>query len=587
MNSKRLTYHFIFSVLILFFSIFFFSNSIYAQEEFSVRNVDHFGGYAATSAVSGDYAFLCQGTVLTVLEISDVGFSKMASLTLPEEPSECCIHNNYLYLFQWWNGIRVIDILDPSNPEIVASLQVQEGNNWGQGKITSSGDSLYISLEDSVKIVDISSPQTPTLVATILTSANDIFVRDNFAYICSDNQFKIFDLTDLQNPIEISSSDISRARAVFLQGNFAYVGIEEYPDYGLQIFDISNSDNPTKLGFFETKKVIGNHTWFHNPQRVVVEGSYAYIGCRAQGSTLHIANISDPTNPVEAGNLEFDEGRFPSFESLQLQYPYLYVATGASSVGFIMINISDPAFPEIEQRYEEPWDLQAMATCGDTLYVSSIERLWVYDYSDTSNPVLVGSDTSWAELSKIQVQNNYLYGTNENNFHILDVADPNNIFEVGNYSSTNGDIIELVVHENFAYLLTFSETQSLLEIVTISDPNLPVKEIGEHILPGNGRDFCLLPDSMFALVAYSVDETNQGFQIIDISDLSDLIVLGSAQTTGNPMSIGVADTLAIVGSNTDDNWYLEAFNIVDPTNPVNIGSTDGGGLRGSPMFRQK
>ena len=578
MNAKRLTYHFIFSALILFFSVLFFSNSINAQDEFSVRNVDHFGGYAATSAVSGDYAFLCQGTVLTVLEISDIGFSKMASLTLPEEPSECCIHNNYLYFFQWRNGIRIIDILDPSNPNLVASLSVREGDNWGQGKIFAAGNSLYVALEDSIKIVDISNPVTPTITNTILTSANDIFVRDKLAFICDNNKFKIFDLTDLQNTTEIGSSNISRSRCVFVQGNFAYVGIEEYPDNGLQIFDISNPENPTKLGHFATKKVEGNTTFFENPQQIVIDGSYAYIGCRAQGATLYIADVSDSTNPVEAGKLEFDEGRFPSFESLHLQYPYLYAATGASSVGFIKINISDPAFPEIEHRYEEPWDPQAMATCGDTLYVSSMERLWVYDYSDTSNPVLLGSDTTWAELSKMQVENNYLYGTNENSFHILDVNDPNNIFEVGNYSSKNENIIELVVYENYAYLLTVSETQSLLEIVNISNPNLPVKETAEHVVPGNGRDFCLLPDSMFALVAYSVDETNQGFQIINISDLSDLIVMGSAQTTGNPMAIGVTDTLAIVGSNTNVNWYLEAFSIVDPANPVNIGSTAGNGL---------
>ncbi|MBL7094393.1 T9SS type A sorting domain-containing protein [candidate division KSB1 bacterium] len=559
-------------------SIFILPNKLFAQKEFSVRNVDHFGGYAFCAAKKDNYAFFIQGPVLTVLEITESGFERKTFLTLPATFDECLVDNNYLYLFQWFEGLTVIDISDPLNPTIISSLQIQFGDTWGQGRINVSGDYLYVTMEDSVKIIDIEFPEAPTITSTILTRASDIFVKDNFAYISSENEFKIFDLSDPQNPIETGSNDILRSTCVSVQGNFAYVGIEEYPDNGIQIFDISNPEDPTKLGFFATKKVIGNTTWFENPQRVAVEENYAYVGCRAQGSTLYIADISDPANPVQAGSLEFDEGSFPNYESIQLRYPYIYAATGPSSVGLIQINVSDPGTPEIELRYEDPWNSRSMATWGETLYVSSSDRLWVYDYADTSKPTLLGSDTTWAELSKIQVQNNYLYGTTGNDLHILDVNDANNIFEVGTYTSTNGNIIEIVIYENFVYLLTVSENQSLLEIVNISDPNSPVKESGEYIFPGSGRDFCLLPDSMFALVAYNVDETDHGFQILDISDPSDLIVLGTAQTTGNPISIGVADTLAIVGSNTIDNWYLETFNIVDPTTPVKIGSTDGGGL---------
>ena len=159
MNSKSLTFCSIFSVAILLFSLSIFSNSIYAQKEFSVRNVGHFGGYASTVAVSGNYAFFCQGPVLSVLEITESGFIKKASLTLPSEPGESFIYNNYLYLSQWFDSLRVIDIMDPLNPVFVASLHVRQGGtNWGQAKITASGNYLYLTLGDSVKIIDISIP---------------------------------------------------------------------------------------------------------------------------------------------------------------------------------------------------------------------------------------------------------------------------------------------------------------------------------------------------------------------------------------------------------------------------------------------
>jgi hypothetical protein len=559
-----------------------FSNHLSAQEDFKVRPVGHFGGYPTCSAVVGENLFLVQGTVLSVLKMNGGEFQKITSLTLPDEPDECCAAGNYLYLFDYsWNLnasiLRIIDISNEQNPFITSTLQLQENADWFQGKIFAQNNHIFLALDTEFKIVDVTNQQSPVIVSTVSTSAKGIFARDNYVYVGGEDNFKVYDITDKPNPVKIGSCSITSAKSVFVLGNKAYVAVAGYPNYGVRIIDIENAQNPEKLGFFETKKVEGSHTTFYNPNYVVAEGDYAYVGCWGS-ALLIIADVSDPLNPQQTGKLNFDEGAFPDFQSFQLEYPYLYAATGATSIQFIGINISDPENPEIEIRFEEPWDAQSMATCGDTLFVSSFDRLWVYDYSDTSNPILLGSDTTWAELLKMQVRQDYLYGTTENEFHIIDIADPNNIFEVGNYTSSNQRIIELVVHDNFAYLLTVSENQSLLEIINITDPNTPIKEAAEYVIPGNGRDFCLLPDSMFALIAYRVNETNQGFQIIDISDLSDLVVRGTAQTGGNPISIGVADTLAIVGSNSATNWFLEVYDIVDPENPVNMGSTDGGGF---------
>jgi hypothetical protein len=559
-----------------------FSNSINAQEDFTVRPVGHFGGYPTCSAVVGENLFLVQGTVLSVLKMNGGEFQKITSLTLPDEPAECYAVDNYLYLFEFnWNldatFLRIIDISNAQNPFLTSTLQLQENPDWFQGKILAQNSHVFLALDTEFKIVDVTNPQSPEIVSTVSTSAKGIFARDNYVYVGGENNFKVYDITDKQNPVKIGSCSITSAKSVFVQGNKAYVAVAKYPNYGMRIIDIENAQNPEKLGFFETKKVEGSHTTFYNPNYVAAEGDYAYVGCWGS-ALLIIADVSDPLNPQQTGKLNFDEGAFPDFQSFQLEFPYIYAATGATSIQFIGINISDPENPEIEIRFEEPWDAQSMATSGDTLYVASFERLWVYDYSDTSNPVLLGSDTTWAELLKMQVRQDYLYGTTENEFHILDIADPNNIFEVGNYISSNQRIIELVVYDNSAYLLTVSENQSLLEIINITDPNSPTKEAAEYAIPGNGRDFCLLPDGMFALIAYRVDESNQGFQIIDISDLPNLIVLGTTQTAGNPISIGVADTLVLVGSNSADNWYLEAYNIIDPENPVNMGSTNGGGF---------
>lgn len=575
MKEKR-TFTTYLALVIFYFSLSGMMNPTLAQDSFSVCNVGHFGGYAGCATVSDNYAFLCQGTVLTVLDVTGDDFTKIASLTLPAEPDQCLLHNNHLYLFQWSDSLRVVDVNNAAKPEIVASLHLHDPDGWGTGQINADGNYLYITMQDSFKIVDISNPALPSVVNTVVTAANNIFVQNNFAYVVSDEQFKIFDISDVLNPVSKGSIETPQIAAIFVQDSTAYLGLDDYPDIGLQLVDVADPDNPEKLGFLATKHVEGTVTAYKSPEKLSVQGNYAYVGCRGADAWLHIVDVSAPDTPTDAGTLEFAEGAFPAFQSLDVVHSNLYAATGASSTGFIQINISDPMSPEIEKRYREPWDVNSLATSGDLLYVSSFDQLWVYDYADTSNPVLLGADTTWAALHRMQVENNYLFGAKDNQLIILDVNDPTNIFEVGSIESSNETILEFNVLGDFAYLLTVSENQSLLEIVNIADPNQPVKVTGgELVIPGSGRDLCLTPDSLFALVAYNVDEADHGFQIIDISNPSELSVKGSAQTTANPIEVGVTDTLAILGSNTDDNWFLETFNIKDPAHPVNLGGIDG------------
>lgn len=587
MKAKNISINFFVTLLIISFHIIF-SNPLYAQNDYKVRPVGHFGGYPTCSAVIGDHLFLVQGTVLSVLKMNGSEFQKITSLILPNEPRECCATENYLYLFEFnWmldaTLLRIIDISDPHNPYLTSTLQLKENPGWFQGKFFVHNSHVFCALDNEFKIVDVSNPQSPEIVSTVSTSAKGIFVKDNYAYVGGENNFKIYDVTDKQNPDEIGACSIASAKDVYIQGNYAYVAVADYPDFGVQIIDIQNPQNPENSGFFETKKVDGSHTRYHNPNYVIAEGDHIYVGCYGS-ALLIIANISDPSNPQQTGRLYFDECASPNFQSFQLEYPYLYAATGATSIQFIGINISDAENPEIEMRFEEPWDAQAITTRNDTLFVSSFERLWIYDYSDTTNLTLLGSDTTWNKLTQTLVRGNYLYGLKENKFYILDVADANNIFEVGRYQSNFETIREVYIDENFAYLLCAGENQSAFEVINISDPNQSMNETGEHIIPGQGRDLSFLPDSLFAFVAYFVDSTDQGFQIIDVADPSNPVVLGSAQTTGNPISISVIDTFSILGSNTNETWYMETFNIFDPPNPVKMGSISGEDIPANSAF---
>ena len=559
-----------------------FSGIGFAQQDI-IAPINHWGGYAENAAVQGDYAYLVKGGSLTILDISGAEMEKVAALILPDErtPIDIFVHGNYAYYFV--NGsdsaLQIVDISNPTTPFFVgvAAGLFQE---WGSVDIYASGDYVYLAMEESFKVVDVSVPAAPYVVSTLEISVNAVFIVNNHAYVGGNNNFKIFDVANPAAPVEIGSCTITSAVSVFVQGSFAYIGTNKYDHSGMFIIDISDSQNPFEAGFFETKIVDGPDTFYKRPCEVVVEGDYAYVGCT--DGWLFIADVSEANNPVETGKLELTEGAFPSAKSIDVKYPNAYIATGASSAGFLKINIEDPANPEIENRLEEPWDILNMYSWIEKLYVSSFERLWIYDCSEPEKPLLLGSDAGWPELRRIFIKCNNLYGLRDSSMFIIDVADPGNMFEVGNYSSARAEELrEVKVAGNYAYLLVVNENQSWLEIVNVENLSTPFL-VNEFPLPGEGRDLAIQDSGTVAYVAYYADDTNQGLQIIDASNTASLSNLGSAQTVGKPICIWVADTIAYLGSNLmtaeDSTWYIESFSVADVTAPKKIAEISDSGL---------
>lgn len=557
-----------------------FSRFGVAQDELSIEPFTHFGGYVGYTAVQGNYTFLGQGTVLTVLNNSGENFVKVASLELPQEPRKAKISGDYLYLYSTGSdsALQIVDISNPLKPLLISRLGIQGRR---EGALSVSENYLCLALEESLKVIDISDPVMPAVIATYETSLRNVFATDSLVYLAGLNGMAILDLTDPQNPIEIGAFNEMTAVSIFVQDNFAYVGGTLDGKKGMQIVDISDPQNPVPQGFFETAVVDGAETHSKFPEHISVENNLAYIGGIdwRHGDWLFIVDVSDPANPTESGALDLMfQGAQLSAQSMQVQGDYAYLATGANSIGLLKINVADPAHPEVEALFEEPWDIQYLCTRGKLLYVSSWDRLWIYDYTDPDNPALLGSDTTWAKLTPIHVYQNYLYGLQDNQLHILDITDPGNIFEVGNYTSTHEKLREVKVFQNYAYLLGVDETQSNLEIVDISNFE-NIVEISKFALPGEGRDFFVQGENALAYVAYFADETNQGVQIIDIAQPAAPVEKSTTQTSGKPICLWVADTTAFIGSNlADSTWFIESFNVTDGAAPEKLASNSGPGL---------
>jgi choice-of-anchor B domain-containing protein len=181
-------------------------------------------------------------------------------------------------------GPIFIDISDPVNPEAIGEYN-DEGYTHDAQVVTYAGpDSSYIgkeimisSNEDKIVIIDVSIPTDPVKISEASYSnaaythqgwfSSDMryfFVNDeddeiNFGM---NTRTIVFDLLDLDNPLfhsEYSGDSQAIDHNLYVKGNLVY---QANYTAGLRVLDISDIDNITELGYFDTRPE-NNNTSFN------------------------------------------------------------------------------------------------------------------------------------------------------------------------------------------------------------------------------------------------------------------------------------------------------------------------------------
>ncbi len=137
-----------------------------------IKQVDVQSGYA--------YMVSSNDSSLTIADISDPtdpvlesevydGDGEFSKLSYPEN---LVVDGDYAYVVSKGsdNALTIIDITDPSDPDLVAEVWDGDGEfsrlNSPEG-IAKSGNYLFISADNSITIVDVSNPSDPQLVDEI------------------------------------------------------------------------------------------------------------------------------------------------------------------------------------------------------------------------------------------------------------------------------------------------------------------------------------------------------------------------------------------------------------------------------------
>jgi hypothetical protein len=282
---------------------------------------------------------------------------------------------------------------------------------------------------------------------------------------------------------------------------------------------------------------------------VTVVGDTAYL---ADSSSLRVIDISNPAGPQIIGSVNTPG----NISDVAVFGDTAYVAGGSLQI----IDISNPVSPKIIGSVDTPGSARGVVVVGDTAYVAAMSYgLQIIDISNPADPHIIGSvDTDWA--LHVTVDGNTAYvADDDNGLQIIDISSPQSPQIIGSVD-TPGSAHGVTLSGNIVYV---ADDSSGLQAIDISNPASP-QIIGSVDTPGNASGVIVVGDT-----AYVTDGGN--LQIIDISNPVSPQIIGSVDMPSYVYGATVVDDKAYVANGSSGFLVID---INDPQSPQVIGSVD-------------
>ncbi len=369
-------------------------------------------------------------------------------------------------------------------------------------------------------------------------------VSDNIVYVTNGSKgLQIIKANNPLNPVKIANVDIRTAEGVAVNGDTAYVACST----GFYILDVSDPSNPVEIGSLGAL----------SPEGVTVIGSKAYA---VDGSSLQIVDVNTPSNPVVLGSVDTPTGA----GGVTVVGNKAYVATNS---GLQIIDVSNSSYPEIIGSVSTPSRAREVTVVKDTAYVADrYGGLQIIDVSKPSDLHVISSvDIASGLTDGVTVIENMAYIAHGSaGLEVIDVNDPSDPKVVG-YVETSGIANRVAVSGNTAYVTALDGQNSILYVVDIENPP-DSNVIGAR--SDYGYVFDIITKGDIAYVSYlSLDGDAAGLQIINVSNPYKHEVIGFLET-GRIWGIAVAENTVYVSVNGD----LQVIDVSNSSNPVLLGT---------------
>ena len=391
-----------------------------------------FSGTMNEVAVAGDYAYIAASDYgLMIVNVSDPQHPAEASTFSTYVAEGVAVSGNYAYIADGTNGLRIVDVSNPSSPSEAGSYAP---SGFWANRVTVEGSYAYVAAGyntgdpvtawDGLAVIDVSDPSNPDHVGTYEMYDQpaypyDVVVDSGFAYMVDYNLSRLYivSVATPTNPYEVGYYHTPGwAQGVAVAKGYAYVADKTR---GVRVVEVSDPYTPTEAGSYET---------LGDPQAVAVYWDQAYVADAAYG--LRILDVRTPENPVVEGSFATRAAK-----NVAVASGYVYVVNDpCTDRCFQILNVAYPSSPSEVGWYDTGWS-NDVAVSGDYAYVVGVNGLSIVDISNPAAPSFAGSydpGTCYA----VALGGNYAYVTEWSGLRIVDVSNPSSPSEVASWNSS-------------------------------------------------------------------------------------------------------------------------------------------------------
>jgi len=305
---------------------------------------------------------------------------------------------------------------------------------------------------------------------------------------------------------------------------------------GLAAIDVQDPHKPQLLSFLPG-----------GGEAVEVHNDFAFVPARAAG--LRVINVTDPSRPVLA--ITFPLPGKALAIALDRSTNLAYVA--ADEGGLRVIDINAPDLPREVTSMEPPNGVQQLELAGQTLFLSSGDRILAVDVSRPENLITLSSYAPPRQARRAKFSGNFAYVADLDGglkvFDLSDLAQPRLI-----YGETEGSSYDVMVVGNRAYMADGANGVRILNINHPAAPtmiaHIPVQGLAQ------GLDFW---DGLLVVAA-----GESGIFTLNVSDERAPAVLGQFNTAGDARDVQTDGNYAYIADGPEG---LAIVSLADWTAP--------------------